>query len=155
MSTVDDEAYFVWVDEITAYGDQFQASSSARHMLEWIGVDQIILWLCGGCASGLLTRYGEVLADLTIAQLKKVARHRPTADNGQPVPVRVEAERPSTATAAEAAESVTIVINVAATLNVREELRVSFGNDLVVLGLDHAKAETVAAKIAEVPSRSQ
>jgi hypothetical protein len=66
------DRYLDWVDCISADAHQLQAFSTDRHLLSDLGVDSVIIFVCGGVAHGILGKLGQLLTEASILRLRRV-----------------------------------------------------------------------------------
>lgn len=133
-----DELYLMWVDAISSRADQLQSDSDDRHLLGSLGIEEIIVYLCGGIASGLLARYGESLAEQSAKRLKQLVARRARGSE-------------STDLAGMIAGVDTIFVLVVDHDDFDGATR-DLIRDLTELGLEEGTAETVAHAILRRPS---
>jgi hypothetical protein len=138
---VDEELYFVWVDQISGRGDQLQSHSHSRASLASIGIDPAILFLCGGLAAGLLSRYGEMLADGSVGFLRWLAgrRHREVADPELTGPAGSESDV--------ASASVNLVVEIIVAADLQDFAEATLIGDLIELGFEKEVARMLATKM--------
>jgi len=74
-SSVEDneDLYLEVVDVLARRSDQLQAASGTRGSLGPVELQEIVLFLSGGLASGILSRFGERISDGVTAGLVKLA----------------------------------------------------------------------------------
>jgi len=144
---VDDEPYFQWVDELSSRGDQLQSNSQNRASLDHIGVDGVILFLCGGIASGLLARYGELVADWSVGLFKWLAKRRGDAST------TLESDDPVGPVSDTALESVGLILQVVSSTRMQTFAQAILVTDLIERGLDVETAQEVASNLL-APART-
>lgn len=84
-----DDPHTLWASEIAGQGGRLQASprtEPTRGILDAVGIDDVIFYLRGGLAAGLVGRFGELIADSSLQLLKRLASRRRAVTEDPPAP---------------------------------------------------------------------
>jgi hypothetical protein len=77
-----EDHYLEWIDRIGADAHQLQAFSTDRHLLSELGLDSVIIFVCGGVAHGVLGKFGQLLTEASITGLRRVWTRRKRLEDG-------------------------------------------------------------------------